>query len=186
MPYTIIMLTSLTSGAYVHCLLALQAGGPKSIKMAQSKEWGDFIKNKHMPVTDGVVFGGDFNIDLYSNLDTLNEVLDTLGGAVPRKVGVLNYTSDSVENDIKAIKSPTDGRKWLDYALYSTKHRLPKDATIEILKPLADKPFPVCWCEVCPWPRPYVYPTKVTCKKDIVTIQTLSDHFPVLGTFKFE
>ncbi|CAD5115850.1 DgyrCDS4791 [Dimorphilus gyrociliatus] len=166
----------------------MQAGGSSDIKPKQCQETADFLKTKSIPQSEPIVYSGDFNLNQWSsNTEALKQCVQFLDAEIPPNEGPLNATSDPNTNDVLNLttSNPRPG-SWLDYVMPNIAHKRPTSAVQIVLKPIGTPAFPVCWCEQCISLDPdYIYPDDEDCDR-VERIQDLSDHYPVLGVFKYD
>uniref|UniRef100_A0A1I8FXG8 sphingomyelin phosphodiesterase n=1 Tax=Macrostomum lignano TaxID=282301 RepID=A0A1I8FXG8_9PLAT len=74
-------------------------------------------------------------------------------------------------------------RQWLDYVFVSREHKQPVSSSIRAVRLLADAP--VNFCISAPFQPSYVAPDSSGCNARLRT-RHLSDHFPVVGEFRFQ
>ncbi|XP_070554661.1 uncharacterized protein [Ptychodera flava] len=162
----------------------LQAGqrsrGGSEVREEQATEMHELMLRQNIPDNEPVIYAGDLNTDYHRRYDELVALLDILHATAPPIVGPLNYTNDNDNNDIIA---PSNGTaSWIDYVLYSHAHRTPLTATQEALKYVADEPFTICIEDVQLFGgHKYYY----ECEDAAKTITDLSNHYVVLGDFKY-
>lgn len=165
----------------------MQASGDITIRVDQCEETRDFLRNKSIDLSEPIIYSGDFNLDLYNDreLELMRQCMVFLDGEIPPNGGSLNATADPETNDLLRLIRPGSKANWIDFVIPNVVHKKPIEATQIVLKPVGDEPFPVCWCEQCiPLDPDYIYPDDEDCER-VERIQDLSDHFPVLGVFKY-
>ena len=161
----------------------MQAGGGDAghlVRIQQVEEWAEFVQSKNLPSDEAVLYSGDFNVNSESFPDVLLNVTTTLGTVVPPLLD--DEPPATPAPSALNVKSPY-AQNQIDYAMYSENNLKPSYAAQRFLNP-EDDPFPICWCEVCPWAREYVYPEAPSCK-NVVLREKLSDHRPIYGEFIF-
>lgn len=154
--------------------------GADNVRREQARQMHQLMLSLNLPSTEPVIYGGDLNARLGSNL--ANDIFEILDATQPEKVGDLDYTSDKTINDLFAGDGRT-GQSWIDYTLYSNAHLLPTNATTQVVRPRAQEPFEACIDDVKVSPGP-VYPERRYCRKP-KNVTDLADHFAVLGTFDY-
>ncbi len=160
-------------------------GGKKQtkVRLKQAKQLGSFINRQHIPTTEAVIIAGDLNIDKHDKTSDQSEVtgvLNTMHAAMPVITGDQHYTTNPVHNPL-AIESESSPQ-WLDYVLYSKQHLKPVESSIQAIALRTAKEFKACMKARL---QPYdVYPDSQWCKKT-ASLTDLSDHYPVLGRFKY-
>lgn len=165
----------------------MQAGGSSEIKPKQCEEAAEFLKSKSIPLSEAIIYSGDFNLNQWGNMQYMRMCLNSLDAVIPPNNGPLNATSDPNTNDVLNLttSNPRAG-SWLDYVLPNVVHRKPLSALQTVLKPMGTPAFPICWCEQCiPLDPDYIYPDDEDCDR-VERVRDLSDHYPVLGTFIYE
>lgn len=165
----------------------------QELRMRQAKDCQRFIARLDIPKTEPVIFGGDLNLDMYTCQAELKEVLDLIQ-MVPadRDRNSYQFTSDpstnelmgSDEDSIYATLNHPKGcyneyvatgvciccpQQWLDYICYSTQHLQPSQSNMKVVKMKSREPYKIQF--------------NITTEK---WINDLSDHYPVLGEFRFE
>ncbi len=120
----------------------------------------DFVTSRNIPATEAVLIGGDLNVDRIKYPTEYSEMLSTLQAAHPSRSGHA-YSYDRNTNGLAS----EDGREYLDYVLYSTRHLRPATASNEVLFLKTNRP----WKEFV-WEGDY---------------WDLSDHYGLYGRFSF-
>lgn len=166
-----------------------QAQQARDAQVAQTKH---FIDALGIPTHEPVYLVGDLNIDLYADRARLNHVFHELRLDMPmlhpdsHPFTVDPATNQLVGNDdpdeykseqwpdgcaeiyYDTLHCPCCPEEWIDYTLFSTRHRLPQRSYMQTL---ATK----------------VSPFKTTLRLgQTATLQDVSDHYPVLGHFEYD
>ncbi len=120
----------------------LQAGSSESaVRRAQLQEmrtFADWMLAGQSP-EDGVIFAGDFNVEMETEVSDYNNMLDRLSARFFDQTRPAGTSSDAnnprwtVEPARNAIKTFTNGsNQWLDYLLTSTRHAAVDFARYEV------------------------------------------------------
>lgn len=151
----------------------------QEVRLEQSKEFADFIKQQGIPTEEPVLLGGDFNMDWNSEMDHVHDIVRILNAGLPPHVGEWDH-SHGPYND---LLPPDKEKKYLDYVLYRLDHQLPDYVTQEVIPLYAHNPVEVCL--EAPLTKPgYTWPNADYCEK-AEQIRDLSDHYPVLVRYIF-
>ncbi|CAD5115849.1 DgyrCDS4790 [Dimorphilus gyrociliatus] len=164
----------------------MQAGGSSAIKPIQCKEAADFLKTKAISQSEAIIYTGDFNLNQWSEsgMGYMRQCLSNLDSEIPPYQGSRNITVDP-ENDLNQLTGGGGSGVWIDYVLPNIVHKRPVSAVQVALKPVDPASFPVCWCEQCiPLDPSYIFPDDEDCDR-VERLRDLSDHYPVLGIFKY-
>lgn len=127
----------------------------------------DFITSQHIRSNEPVIIAGDMNVDRYDQvrfdemLGTLTAKQPPLISTVPSRAGPI-YTYDGPGND---LNDDEDMQRYFDYVLYSVEHLQPVNSVNRVLI----KRSPAQW-------REYFWES---------SHWDLSDHYAVLGRFRF-
>ncbi|CAD5115848.1 DgyrCDS4789 [Dimorphilus gyrociliatus] len=164
----------------------MQAGGPDHYRLSQCEETRDFLKTKNIDKSEAIIYTGDFNIDYWSSSQIMKTCIETIDADVPPLSGSLNLTGDPRTNDVQNLTNPNSGGGWVDYVLPSSVNRKPTNASQIILRGMDVEKFEVCWCAECiPLDPDYIFPNDEDCER-VERVRHLSDHHPILGTFKYD
>jgi len=153
------------------------------IRLEQAGEVMALINKQRILTTEAVIIAGDLNVDKLAGADSQSEltgVLNAMHGGIPEMIGDQYLTTDPVNNPL-ALKSESTPQ-WLDYVLYSTQHLKPIESSLQSIVLHAAKPFKACMEAKLQFD--YVYPASSWCNKTTPLVD-LSDHYPVLGKFKY-
>ncbi|CAH1778035.1 unnamed protein product [Owenia fusiformis] len=165
---------------------AQKGAGPAQARVNQAREMNSFSDSLNIPISEAVIYAGDFNVDKIDERTHLNDIMVALDATVPAVAGDLTGTYDNRRNELtnlgKASDEPTV--EWLDYVVYSNKHQAPKSVSMVAHDVKADQAFNVCWCEGCILKSSYYWYPGSSCS-NIQGIRDLSDHFPVTAKFEF-
>ena len=83
------------------------------------QEWQDFVVSRKIPADEAVLFMGDINENMYTNPDGLQKMWDDLHAKQADCVfGALNYSSESIWNDVRQAADPNGGPGWIDHIAY--------------------------------------------------------------------
>ncbi len=118
----------------------------------------EFVGEHDIPADEPVIIAGDFNVHRGCDQD-YRAMLDALDAHHPAILGH-DSTYDPRHNRLAAGSA----RLFVDYVLYSRRHRKPIDCVNEVVRPSCPD-----W-RVFPWQSGY---------------RDLSDHYPVIGRFAF-
>ena len=133
----------------------------RNLRQEQFQQIRALVDNENIPVSDGVLMGGDFNVNKLKFPGDHANMLANLNGTEPQNTG---YTKSTFDPDVNsnAGNSLSGGStvEYLDYVVYSNNHKIPQTSVNEV-KVLR------------------------SVDSDIWGIWDLSDHFPVLGEFKY-
>ena len=151
-----------------------------------------YIKDLNIPKHEPVIFGGDFNIDLYRERQHLEYLLSITNFELPDiHKDSLTFTNDPYNNNLvgideiskysntdypngcekeymKTLVCPCCPEEWLDYILYNKRYKQPTSSSLRVLTAKVE-PFKM----------------NLTRSKKITT-SDVSDHFPVLAEFVFD
>jgi hypothetical protein len=136
----------------------------------------------------------------YRGTEFAQKLIDAVGGELPKRIGNRKATSNPTDNElagsdgaagdhgcdnsyVKTGKCTCCHKEFLDYILFSKKHRRPTAASYQILRPRAERAFPACMS--APGQPYYVHSFSPFCKRTWKNLRNLSDHYPVLGRFDF-
>ena len=162
----------------------------------QSVEMRNFMNRQHIPANQPVIVVGDLNIDLINSRAEANKVLNQLNVTMPAFADANRNSSEPRTNQLVGADGSADKcnanylrtkvcsccrNQYLDYVTYERAHLRPRSSSIRILKPKV-RPFAVCMS--APAQPHHVHPYSRFCKRTWV-IRDLSDHYPVLGIFRF-
>jgi len=161
---------------YYHVIAThLQAWNTKEDQHTRTSELNTintFINNRlTSSLHEPLIIVGDLNVDYHTAKKQFIEVLDVLKCKSSYSNYQGMYTSDPENNSLvgrDGAKKPYK-RELLDYILYSTQHQTPTSSHCLILTDFKSVELCACVC-IC------------TC---CFKTDDLSDHFPVLCTFKF-
>ena len=169
-----------------HYLCFCQAGGDskEGVRVKQTEEWGEWIRKLKISQDEAVIMAGDFNIDIYTESSDLEDAMEHIGAGMPHLIMEPYNVTASSDNDVRYTDNPNASDKWIDFVLYSHDHLQPKQASQQVLWPVSEQAFNICWCSECIPLRGYRYPDDPKCA-EVVSVHQLSDHQPVLGTFVF-
>jgi sphingomyelin phosphodiesterase len=129
-----------------------------AVRRRQIETVAQFVRARDIPHDEPVLIAGDLNIHRGCHED-YRAMLDTLDAHHPIIIGH-DSTYDPHHNRLASGSA----RLFLDYVLYSRKHRIPVSCTNEVVRPICPD-----W-RAFPWQPGY---------------RELSDHFPVIGRFVF-
>ncbi|HLX52682.1 MAG TPA: sphingomyelin phosphodiesterase, partial [Aquella sp.] len=147
--------------------------GPEEDKQSgQFKEIREFIKSKNIPSTEPVIIVGDLNVDMLSEKNQdhseYTQMLNILHAVHPQITGI-PYTLNSEANE---WASSDDGPKqYLDYALYSKDHLIPKFSFNQAICLKSDRRY--YNADKCSKSKNEIKKSLEKSRRD------LSDHFPV-------
>ena len=139
----------------------LQAGTGaenRRLRSRQLAQMARFVESRDVPADEPVVFAGDFNVNAHEDDGELEAMMETLGATEPRDLSSL-YSYNPYENRLAGEGK----RELLDYVLLHEEHLRPLESRFEVLPVLTRQ---------APWTRFHAS-------------GELSDHEPVLGTFRF-
>ena len=72
-----------------------------------------------IPADEAVLFMGDINENMYTNPDGLQKMWDDLHAKQADCVfGALNYSSESIWNDVRQAANPNGRAGWIDHIAY--------------------------------------------------------------------
>lgn len=173
----------------------LQAGIEEShhnVRQQQALEIQKFLEQREIPSTEPVILAGDLNIDMYTHRQFLNRFMTSVGLEVPPLAeDSIQFTLDPDNNKLVGSDTPDeyysvdypDGcvseyyNTWtcvcctpmmVDYVTYSYKHLIPTESNLTIIRAQTPEEFEI----------------SLTMNKK-VHIQDVSDHYPVVGHFRF-
>lgn len=131
----------------------------QAVRESQLKEYASFVSGQKLAQSDPVLHAGDFNIDLHDkkNFGNLLKIMKVQTPELSFEEQ-RPFSYDPVSNGLAAKGKP----EWLDYILISDQHAKPSSAKISIRKMKANKKL-----------------------SKAVSVDDLSDHFAILGTFEF-
>ena len=161
------------------------------VRHGQIKQIQKFIKSVSIPKSEPVFLAGDLNMDLFHERSHLNHLMYSLGLEIPaisedsaiftfdaennQMVG--NDEPNSYQNDeypdgcveeyYKTKTCPCCTSQWLDYVLTSKNHIEPVEGYMQSI-PVKVEPFDMSFNMF-----------------ENIMSRDVSDHFPVLGSFKF-
>jgi len=126
--------------------------------LSQYKTLRTFIESQNIPKDEPVLIGGDLNIDKYPSTKpgSLDKVLKILKAEHPKNIG-FPYSADKTGTLDRKKDNP---RQLIDHVVYLKDFQNPKDSFNEVLVFRTEQP----------WDKDYY---------------DLSDHYAVLGYFKF-
>jgi endonuclease/exonuclease/phosphatase family metal-dependent hydrolase len=151
-----------------------------SVQSDQLDLWAEFMRQKQFAAQDIVLLAGDWNFDSVQNKPEFQSILRKLQVELPPLQGPQEVSVDPEHNCL--VGRGNEARKygcvsvlytgekctccpsrWVDFVVYSLKHRQPvqSESTIESVKV---KPFHTRWMSAC---------------------TDLSDHYPVVTSFVF-
>ncbi|PIK48428.1 hypothetical protein BSL78_14676 [Apostichopus japonicus] len=159
----------------------LQAGGGQEgdvVRQQQAGEIHEFMKQKNIPLNEAVMYVGDLNSGWFEEDGPI--ILGILEATQPEVIN-MNYTTDQSINDL--IDKPHKTPRWIDYAVYSSVHRQPNNATTEGFRPRSDEYFELCINDVAIANGP-IYPWSQRCKNPR-NATDLSNHYAVMSKFVF-
>lgn len=133
----------------------------RDLRQEQFQQIRALIDGKNIPATDGVLMGGDFNVNKLKFPGDHASMLANLNATEPTNTGYTKATFDPEVNS-NAGNSLSGGEtvEYLDYVVYSNTHKIPQSSTneVKVLRSI---------------------------DSDIWGVWDLSDHFPVLGDFEY-
>ncbi len=154
-----------------------------AVRLAQAEQLMAFITQQHIPKNEAVIVAGDLNINRLGNALSQSEikhVFNALSVAMPEITGGQQSTIDPTRNPL-AFESG-EHPLWLDYVLYSRQYLTPVESSMQSIVLQTTQAFKVCMQAIL---QPYtVDPDSAWCGKTLYLID-LSDHYPVLGRFKY-
>jgi len=174
---------TITYNIFATHLNAWEGEKQAKVRLQQAEQMLVFISKQNIPKTEAVIIAGDLNINKLGNEISQSEVLQVLGAlhaVMPKIVGNQISTADPTQSPL-AIGYGTEPQ-WLDYLLYANQYLKPIKSSIQSIPLQTAKPFKVCMST--PLLPLYVYPDSIWCSKTANLID-LSDHYPVLGQFKY-
>ncbi len=148
------------------------------VRLEQAKQLHNFATKQNISASEAVLIAGDLNIDNLHATMEVNGLLTVLGANLPQITGSTQATTDPENNPLHDGSGP----KWVDYVLYLSNYARPSLATLEAIRLRTASTFNVCMS--APLRPDYVVPNSGWCKRTL-TIQDLSDHYPVLGRMSF-
>ncbi len=128
------------------------------VRRRQFESVGEFVRERAIPSDEPVLIAGDMNVHRGFDED-YRHMLDALDAHHPRIHGH-GFTYDPHHNRLAS----GEARLYVDYVLYSRRHRRPVECSNEVARPTCRD-----W-RVFPWQSGY---------------RELSDHYPVIGRFAF-
>lgn len=130
----------------------------RNIRQTQFQQMRAMVQQQQVPSFDAVIYGGDFNVNKLKFPDDYSAMQVNLNGTVPVSTG---YTESTFDPRVNKYAAAYDTVEYLDYLVWSNDHRHPVESRndVRVLRTTQDS----LWEK---W--------------------DLSDHFPVLGEFKFE
>ncbi|MBU1311332.1 MAG: sphingomyelin phosphodiesterase [Gammaproteobacteria bacterium] len=130
----------------------------RQMRQAQFKLMQQHIAAKPIPVTDAVIYGGDFNVNKLRFADDYSQMQANLAAAVP---AISGYSAATFDPRVNHYAASYDTVEYLDYLVYSTAHKQPRYAVndVRVFRSTGD----ALWRK---W--------------------DLSDHFAVLAEFRFD
>jgi hypothetical protein len=161
------------------------------VRQKQIKQTRRFIDSLKISRNEPVIFAGDLNIDLYTERDHIENAMYVLNMSLPqisedshpftvdpqenKLVGSdspSSYTSDEwphgcVDEYYKTLVCPCCPAQWIDYVMYSQTHLHPIESNVRAVK-----------AKVAP------FGMNISVSQN-VTIEDVSDHFPIVGHFMF-
>lgn len=159
----------------------MQSSGPNVYREEQCKEWTKFLDHLNIPKSESVIFSGDLNMDIEDK--SLQQCVNLLNGTLPKILSRQKTSYDPDSNDILRIEDKYKQKMLIDFVFPSKVHKLPKKASQEIIQAKSDDYFKICYCSICVSRTTHVFPDD-DCER-VAWIQQLSDHYAVLGHFKF-
>lgn len=142
--------------------------------------WSQFVKQKQFSKQDIVFLAGDWNFDCLQNQPEFETLLNNLSVAMPPLTGAQQVSVDPEHNSL--VGRGNEARKygcvsvlytgencfccpsrWVDFVVYSTKHRQPVNSQ-SVIQPVKVSPFKTWWTQSC---------------------TDLSDHYPVVTEFYY-
>ena len=83
------------------------------------QEWHDWVVKRGIPANEAVLYLGDINEDMYREPEKLQMIWDTLHATMAEPLyGELNYTSESLWNDVRINANPNGRPEWIDHVAY--------------------------------------------------------------------
>jgi len=159
----------------------MQSTGPNYYREYQCKEWSEFLDSLNIPKSESVILSGDLNMDITDN--SLQKCVNLLNGSLPNIISEQKSSYDPDSNDILRIEDKYKQKMLIDFVFSSKAHKKPKKASQEIIRMKSDDYFKICFCSICVSRTRHVFPDD-DCES-VVWIKQLSDHYAVLGHFKF-
>ncbi|GAB2918669.1 sphingomyelin phosphodiesterase [Rheinheimera gaetbuli] len=130
----------------------------RQMRQSQFKLMQQHVAAELIPSTDAVIYGGDFNVNKLRFADDYSQMQSNLSAVVP---AISGYSASTFDPRVNHYAASYDTVEYLDYLVYSTAHRQPRQAgnDVRVLRSTSD----ALWRK---W--------------------DLSDHFAVLGEFRFD
>ncbi|KAJ8044998.1 hypothetical protein HOLleu_07913 [Holothuria leucospilota] len=160
----------------------LQAGGGDNgtiVRQNQAREMHDFMLSKNIPLEEAVIYAGDLNSGWFE--DDGPPMLEILEATQPQVIN-MNYTTDQSINDL--FFNPKKSPRWIDYAVYSSVHLQPVNATTEGFRPRSQEYFQLCMNDIAIANGP-IYPWSSRCE-NWRNATDLSNHYAVMSKFVFD
>jgi len=153
------------------------------VRTEQAKEIITFIRKQDIPNNEAVLIAGDLNInrlDSSGNRSEVKQVLAIMHAIMPEIAGEQGSTADPTVNPLALGYGSKP--QWLDYVLYSDQYLKPAESSMQSILLQANTSFRACMKATL---QPYdVRPDSSWCQQTSSLID-LSDHYPVLGKFKY-
>lgn len=130
----------------------------RQMRQAQFKLMQQHIAAKPIPLTDAVIYGGDFNVNKLRFADDYSQMQANLAATVP---AISGYSAATFDPRVNHYAASYDTVEYLDYLVYSTAHKQPRYSVndVRVFRSTSD----ALWRK---W--------------------DLSDHFAVLAEFRFD
>ena len=130
----------------------------RQMRQSQFKLMQQHIAAGFIPPSDAVIYGGDFNVNKLRYADDYSQMQANLRAVVP---AISGYSASTFDPRVNHYAASYDTVEYLDYLVYSTAHRQPRQAgnDVRVLRSTSD----ALWRK---W--------------------DLSDHFAVMGEFLFD
>ena len=164
----------------------LQAGGKDKTTIGQLKESKKFMDSMKIPKTDPVIFAGDLNISLTSEMSLFKnaeKILDC------KNIAIDEETWNPRLNEMQTRSSPEQedlesGQNRIDHVLISNSHLQPIESRCEFISLRSEEAFNIREIKgkskclgICKNLSKY--------SKSKIALHSLSDHEPRLALFKF-
>lgn len=162
------------------------------VRMRQADQAAKFIAALNIPQDEPLIFAGDLNSDMYHDRENLRHLMYVLkmdlpalhpdshpftvdpqtnalvGNDDPAEYHTDEYPNGCADEYYKTLSCPCCPAQMIDYVFYSSAHLKPTESWMRVVKAKVE-PF--------------------QCQMNIgltATITDISDHYPVIGYFKFE
>lgn len=129
----------------------------RDLRQEQFQQMRQHIENAQVPAFDAVLYGGDFNINKLIFPEDYQGAYTNLNATVPVSTGNTRTTFDTDHNYYAAV---WDHIEYLDYIMWSNAHRTPETSRNDVRVPRS-------------------------VSNNLWGKWDLSDHYPVMGEFKF-